>query len=129
MNILKENTDYFAEFICIQFNESISSLKFPSSFKCANIIPNLKDQLRKRKNSCRPISILPAVSKIFEKLMNNQLSTYIERILSKFQYSFRKGFSAQHCLLLMIENWKHTVDNGKVFGALLTDLSKAFNCV
>ena len=61
--------------------------------------------------------------------MNNQLSMYFEKILSKFQCGFRKGFSTQHCFLLMIENWKHAVDDGKVLGALLTDLSKAFDCV
>ena len=54
---------------------------------------------------------------------------YFEKILSKFQCGFRKGFSTQHCFLLMIENWKHAVDDGKVLGALLTDLSKAFDCV
>ena len=57
--------------------------------------------------------------------MNNRLSTYFEKILSKFQC----GFSTQHCLLLMLEKWKHVVDNKKVFGALLTDLSKAFDCI
>ena len=39
VNILKENADYFAEFICIQFNNSVNSSKLPSSFKCANIAP------------------------------------------------------------------------------------------
>ena len=61
--------------------------------------------------------------------MNKQLSIYFEEILSKFQYSFRKGFSTQHCLLLILEKWKRAVDNNKVFGALLTDLSKAFDCI
>ena len=61
--------------------------------------------------------------------MNNQLSTYFEKSFSKFQCGFRKGFSTQHCFLLMIENWKHAVDNGEVFGALLTNLSKAFDCI
>ena len=61
--------------------------------------------------------------------MNNQLSTYFEKILSKFQCGFRKDFSTQHCLLLMLEKWEHAVDNKKVFGGLLTDLSKAFDCI
>ena len=61
--------------------------------------------------------------------MNKQLSIYFEEILSKFQCGFRKGFSTQHCLLLMLEKWKQAVDNNKVFGALLTDLSKAFDCI
>ena len=42
VKILKENADYFAEFICIQFNDSVNSSKFPSSFKCANITPIFK---------------------------------------------------------------------------------------
>ena len=42
---------------------------------------------------------------------------------------FRKGYSAQHCLLVMIEKWKKVVDNGVAFGALLTDLSKVFDYI
>ena len=61
--------------------------------------------------------------------MNKQLSIYFEKILSKFQCGFCKGFSTQHCLLLMLEKWKRVVDNSKVFGALLTNLSKAFDCI
>ena len=54
---------------------------------------------------------------------------FFENILSKYQSSFRKGFSTQHCLLAMLEKWKRSVDNNKAFGALLTDLSKAFDCL
>ena len=126
---LKENADYFAEFICIQFNNSVNSSKFPFSFKCASITSIFKNESRNHKTSYRTVSILPVVSKIFEKIVNKQLPTYFENFFSKFQCSFRKGFSTQHCLLLMLEKWKHAVDNKKVFGALLTDLSKAFNCI
>ena len=55
------------------------------------------------------------------------IATYFEHIFSRYQCGFRKGYSAQQCLLAMIEKWKKTVDNGGVFGALLTDLSKAFD--
>ena len=77
----------------------------------------------------RPISILPNVSKIYERCLYDQIATYFEHIFSRYQCSFRKGYSAQQCLLAMIEKWKKTVDNGGVFGALLTDLSKAFDCI
>ena len=53
----------------------------------------------------------------------------MDKFLSKYQCGFRKGYNAQHCLLAMIEKWKKAVDNGNVFGALLTDLSKAFDCL
>ena len=51
----------------------------------------------------------------------------MDKFLSKYQCGFRKGYNAQHCLLAMIEKWKKAVDNGNVFGVLLTDLSKAFD--
>ena len=54
---------------------------------------------------------------------------FIDPLLSKFQCGFRKGYGAQDCLLAMLENWKNEVDKGKVFGALLTDLPKAFDCL
>ena len=61
--------------------------------------------------------------------MYDQIATYFEHIFSRYQCGFRKGYSAQQCLLAMIEKWKKTVDNGGAFGALLTDLSKAFDCI
>ena len=55
------------------------------------------------------------------------MQTYFDDILSKYQCGFGKGFNAQHCLVSMIEKWKESVDNGRAFGALMTDLSKAFD--
>ena len=49
-------------------------------------------------------------------------------LLSKYQCGFRKGFNAQHCLVSMIEKWKESEDSGGAFGALMTDLSQAFDC-
>ena len=49
--------------------------------------------------------------------------------LSKYQCGFRTVFSAQSCLLAMLEKWKSSVDKGKAFGVLLTDLSKVFDCL
>ena len=51
----------------------------------------------------------------------------MEPFFSKQQCGFRKGYSTQYCLLSMLEKWKSVVDKGKYFGALLTDLSKAFD--
>ena len=57
------------------------------------------------------------------------MPNYFEPFFSKFQCGFRKGFSAQQCLLSMLEKWKLAVDNRKRFEALLTDLSKTFECL
>ena len=60
--------------------------------------------------------------------MYKQLYLYFETILFPSQCDFRKGHSAQHCLLVMIETFKEAVDSGNEFGALLTDLEK-FDCI
>ena len=49
--------------------------------------------------------------------------------MSRYQGGFRNGYSAQRCFLAMFEKWKKIVDDGSVFGALLTDLSKTFDCI
>ena len=54
---------------------------------------------------------------------------YIDQYLSPFLFGFRKGFSTEYCLIVMLEKWKKAVDQGKLAGALLTDLSKAFDCI
>ena len=81
------------------------------------------------KENFRPVSILPTLSNIFEKCMFAQISTFFDNIFSNQQCGFRKGCSAQHCLLVMLETWKRCIDKGKVFGALLTGLSKALDCL
>ena len=61
--------------------------------------------------------------------MFSQMSAYFDETFSKYQYGFRKGCSTQQCLLVLLEKWKAAVDKGKEFGALLTDSSKAFDCL
>ena len=58
-----------------------------------------------------------------------QYRQYFEIVLPKFQCGFRKGYSTQDCLLAMVENCKKALDQGKEYGALLTDLSNAFDCL
>ena len=129
VRILKQNADIFGNYICDFFNECIDKGVFPSILKNANITPVFKKGFRGSKDNYRPVSILPIISKIFEKLLSKQIIIYMDKFLSKYQCGFRKGYNAQHCLLAMIEKWKKAVDNGNVFGALLTDLSKAFDCL
>ena len=62
--------------------------------------------------------------------MFKQISEHFESsFFSKYQCRFRKGFSAQHCPVSMLEKWKSATGNKKAFGAFLTDLSKVFDCL
>ena len=57
------------------------------------------------------------------------MSVYFDKLILDQKCKFRKGYSTQHCLLNLLEIWKNSVDKGKSFNALLTDLSKAFDCL
>ena len=91
--------------------------------------PVFKKDSRTDKKNYRPISILPNVSKIYERCLNKQLEGYFLALLSKCQCGFRKGYSVINALLPMIEKWRESLDEGSAFRALLTDLSKAFDCL
>ena len=58
------------------------------------------------KESYRPVSIVPNISKVYERCLYDQISKYFKTRFSKFQCGFRKGYSAQRCLLAAIEKWK-----------------------
>ena len=97
--------------------------------KRADITPVHKKNSKSTKNNYRPVSILSSISKFNERIMFKQMSEYFENSLfSKYQCGFRKGFSAQRCLVSMLEKWKSATNN-KSFGGLVTDLSKAFDCL
>ena len=53
----------------------------------------------------------------------------MDQFLSKYECGFQKRFFGQHCLLAMLEKWKKAVDSKNVLDALLTNLSKAFECM
>ena len=74
-------------------------------------------------------SLLPSISKVYERDMYNPILIYIENHLSPYLFGFRKGHSTEQCLNIMLENWKKALDSKKCVGAVLTDLSKAFDCL
>ena len=67
------------------------------------------------KENFRPVSILPMLSKFFEKSLFTQMSTLFDNIFSNQQCGFQKECSTQHCLLVMLETWQGFVDKGKSF--------------
>ena len=79
------------------------------------------------KQNFRSISILPNLSKVYGRLMYNQIYIFI-KYFSKFQCGIREGFNARHCLLVMVEKWCKTLDAGGEPEAVLTDFSTAFDC-
>ena len=103
--------------------------KFSSQLKLADISPLHKKLETIKKENYRPVSLLPLVSKLFERLMQKQMIAYIEKFLSPYLCGYRKGFNAQYALLAMIEKWKKCLDGKGFAGAILMDLSKAFDTI
>ena len=115
-------------------NEVILNKKFPSNLKLADIIPLHKKLETVLKENYRSVSLLPVVSKIFERIMQKQIILFMEKHLSRYLCGYRKGYNAQYALVAMIEKWKKYLDlreNGKYgkIGAVLMDLSKAFDTI
>ena len=129
MKIIKDNMDIFSEFIFHNFNNSIFDATFPSELKNADGILVFKKKDQNNIENYHPVSILPNLSKIYERCLYDQKYKYFNHILSKWQCGFRKGFSTQHCLLVMTEKLRKCLDKGGISGAILTDLSKAFDCI
>ena len=119
----------FAGYFQNNINFCTENSIFPSDLKVVDVTPAFKKKSKASKDNYRPISILRNISKIYERCLYNQMQTYFDNLLSKYQCGFRKGFNAQHCLVSMIKKWKESVDSGGPFGALMTDLSKAFDCL
>ena len=112
VRIIKENIDIASYFLYHNFNSSLSCSNFPTSMKYAEVTPVHKKDDKTDKENYRPISILPNLSKVYERLMYNHIYPYFQTIFSKFQCGFRKGFNAQHCLLPMVEKWCKALDEG-----------------
>ena len=81
---LKDNAEFCAKYIYLQYNEVIKSLNFPNCFKFANIVAAFKQDSRNQKNICKSISTLPLISKIFEKPVCRPLLNYLDNILLEF---------------------------------------------
>ena len=125
---MQGNSDIFGDLIFTNLNCCISTSLYPSLVKKADITLVHKKDSKNGKNNYRPVSILSNISKLWLKIMFKQMSEYFESsFFSKYQCGFRKGFSVQHYLVSMLQKWKSATDSKNSFGALPTDLSKAFD--
>ena len=124
-----ENSEVFSVAIQNLFNSGLSKSTFPKELKAGDISSLFKKEDAFTKKNYRPITVLPSVSKIYERLVQDQMLTFVQSFLSSLLCGFREGYGTQHALLRFVEACKKTMDNRGVAGAVLTDLSKAFDCL
>ena len=123
------NNDIVGKYLSVIYNNSKNAEKYPSSLKVADVTPIPKTKEKTLLNQYRPISLIPIISKLFERNMFDQTSVYIDKFLSPYLFGYRKGHSTEHCLISMVETWKKALDSKGAAGGILTDLSKAFDCL
>ena len=124
VKIIKENKDLISYFVHNNCNNALSSSQYSNGLKYVEVTPVFKKDDKSDTINYQPVSILPNLSKVYERIL-----PLLKQIFSKYQCGFRKGFSAQHCLIAMIEKWRQSLDFGGQAAAVLTDLSKAFDCI
>ncbi|CAK1594935.1 unnamed protein product [Parnassius mnemosyne] len=130
-NMILPLLDLLTPIITKIFNNSINTGTFPTLWKDAQIIPLPKKSNPKSFCDYRPISILPFLSKILERLVQQQLNLFLNQnnLLNTFQSGFRPGHSTVTALVKITDDIRAGMENRQVTILTLLDFSNAFNTV
>jgi retron-type reverse transcriptase len=130
-NIIKQSIDLIAEPLTHIINLSINNGIVPDQMKIARVVPIYKSNGRLQFNNYRPISVLPAFSKILERIIYNRMINYLDKynILYHQQYGFRRGHSTSMALIQLFDKISSAIDEKKFTIRIFLDLSKAFDTV
>ena len=130
--LLRECFDLISDSLALIFNRSIETSIFPDEWKSARITPLYKKcGNRSDPSNYRPISIIPVVAKVFERIVYDQLYRYLteNKLLCCYQSGFRTLHSTVTALIEATDSWSLNVDRGFVNAVVFLDLKKAFDTV
>ena len=123
--------NYISQQLSDIFNKAFSTGQFPPVLKIAKIIPIHKKQSRVDYTNYRPISLLPNIEKIIEKLMYKRLSNFLDinNLIYSLQFGFQAKYSTTHALIYLTESIRQSLDEGRFGCGIFVDLQKAFDTV
>ena len=130
--LLRMVADSIATPICHIFNLSLEESLCPQAWREAKVIPLPKSgKAAFTGSNSRPISLLPALSKLLEKIVFDQIQCYfsVNKLTTDFQHAYREGHSTCTALTQMTDDWLKEIDNKKIVGAVLLDFSAAFDII
>lgn len=129
--ILKQISHNIVAPLTVAINNMFINGIFPEKLRRAKILPVFKSGQKDSLNNFRPISILPAISKVFEEAIKRRLLGYFEnkRLFSNSQYGYRSGRSTVAAIRELVDSVAEAFDRRDELGLLCCDLSKAFDCV
>lgn len=131
VNMIQKSAYKLSTILKVLINKSFVTGQVPNNSKIAKIIPIFKNGNKELVNNYRPISILPVLSKVIEKVMNQRLTNFLEQ--SDFfypnQYGFRKNSNCETAVLDIVSDIQINLDKQNVCGIISLDLCKAFDTV
>ena len=129
--ILKDSYQIIAPFLSDIFYCSISMNTFPNNLKIGRVSPAHKSGDRDDLNNYRPISVLPTIARVFERLLYNQICTYLteSKLLGQHQFGFRSIHSTALPLGRSTNQWLMNINNGNLNSVVFLDIKKAFDTV
>ena len=127
---IKRNVSLFVEPLSKLVNLTLETSKFPDSLKIAKVLPIYKKGEINDYANYRPISILPSFSKIFERVIYDQIAIYLEsnNALYLDQYGFRKGRNTSDAVVKFVNICTECYERGEYCVSFFIDLSRAFDC-
>lgn len=131
VKLIKSIAPHIAEPLTFIINKSFETGNFPQQLKCARVKAIFKKGEKDDIGNYRPIAILNSFSKVYEKIIANRLTDFLEKekILNGNQNGFRKGKSTIRSVYMALIEILHSINNGKNTVAVCLDLSKAFDSV
>ena len=129
--LLKELRHELAHPLTSVFNACLREERWPASFKLARVVPIPKKGNQNTINNYRPISLLPAVSKVLEKIVHKKMQEHMEarNLLSESQFGFRPGRSTQQAILKAVAEIQSKLHDKNSVAVGLLDISRAFDTV
>ena len=127
--LIKEVAAVIARPITSIINCCIEHCCYPASWKMGMVTPLYKKDDEFCKINYRPVTVLPALNNIFERLLTGQMYEFYNGLLSDSISAYRKCYSCETSLLRLTEDWRMMRDKGELAAVVSMDLSKAFDVI
>ena len=130
-NVIINAADILSKPLTFLYNLSLQSGIFPSELKLAKVIPIHKGDSKHLLNDYRPVSVLPVLSKILEKIVYSRLIAFINKhnILYNLQFGFREGHSTSMALMVLVDKIFWAIDDDEYVLGVFLDFGNAFDCL